>query len=126
VHDGVSIGGGSIEAELRCVTFGVGGRIGGDPSLGVGFLAHACSGRPPLRPITPPQMCQKSVGLGVLLSQGCVLLARVGSFILDCIVFAGDSPSNTRMALVSRSPTEGPFLHSPFLRGTTSAFDRMI
>jgi hypothetical protein len=73
VHDGEYQLGGSIEAEQRCVTFGVGGRIGSDPSLGVGFLAHACSGGPNCAQSHPPQTCQKSVGLGVLLSQGYAL-----------------------------------------------------
>lgn len=56
--------GGSIEAEQCCVTFwGSAAGLEVDPSLGVGFLAHACSGGP-ITPNHTPQTCQKSVGLG--------------------------------------------------------------
>jgi hypothetical protein len=65
--------GGAIEAEQRCVTFGVGGRIGSDPSLGVGFLAHACSGGPNCAQSHPPKRVKSQSALGFLLSQGCAL-----------------------------------------------------
>jgi hypothetical protein len=60
VHDGVSIGGGSIEAEQRCVTFGVGGRTGTDPWLGVGFPCTCLFGEAPIAPNHTPQNVFKS------------------------------------------------------------------
>ena len=86
----VSIGRFHRSGTALLLLFGVGGRIGSDPSLGVGFLAHACSGAPNCAQSHPPKRVKSQSGLGVLLSSRMCALARaplLGSFfILDCIV----------------------------------------
>jgi hypothetical protein len=89
VHDGVSIGG-SIEAEQRCATFGVSGRIGTNPLAWCG-VPCTCLVReaPNYAQSHPFKRVKSQSALGVLLSQGCVLFGRaplLGSFTLDCII----------------------------------------
>lgn len=96
--------------------FGVGGRIGSDPSLGVGFLAHACSGGPQLRPITPPKRVKSQSALGFCSVKDVRFSSGSASgllFILDCIV----SPETHHQYKngPSLEIARGPFLHSPFL-----------
>ena len=60
MHDGVSIGRCHRSGTALCYFLGFGGRIGSDPSLGVGFLAHACSGGPITPNHTPPNVSKVS------------------------------------------------------------------
>ena len=117
--------GGAIEAEQRCVTFwGSAAGLEVTPRLVWGSL-HMPVREAQLRPITPPQTCQKSVGLGGSGQSGRHALARaplLGSFTLDFASFRRRLTINTRMVLVSRSPAEGLSCIAHSYEGATSAF----
>jgi hypothetical protein len=69
--------------------FGFGGRIGSDPSLGVGFLAHACSGGPNCAQSHPPKRVKSQSALGFCSVKDVRFSSGSASgllFILDCIV----------------------------------------
>ena len=124
MHDGVSIGRFHRSGTALCYFLGFGGRIGSDPSLGVGFLAHACSGGP-ITPNHTPQTCQKSVGLGgsAQFKDVCFSSGSASGLLLtlDCIV-SPETHHQYKNGPSLEIADRGSFLHSPFLRGATSAF----